>query len=131
MLLSDGQTTVGRPDDQAVDAAVEAEIPVSTIAFGTANGSIIYDDPSTAAIESEPIPVPVMEDNLRIIAEQTGGAFFTASTLDELEAVYNDIGSAVGYELVDREITDWFVAGALALLALASLFSLLWFQRLP
>jgi Ca-activated chloride channel family protein len=131
VLLSDGQTTVGRPDSQAVDAAVEAEIPVSTIAFGTPEGSIVYDDPSTDVVEADPIPVPVMEDNLRVIADRTGGAFFTASTLDELEAVYNDIGSAVGYELVDREITDWFVAGALGLLGLAALFSLLWFQRLP
>ena len=131
VLLSDGQTTVGRPDSQAVDAAIEAEVPVSTIAFGTSSGTIVYDDPATAVVENEPIPVPVMEDNLRFIADRTNGAFFTAGSLDELEAVYNDIGSAIGYELVDREITDWFVGGGLALLALAATFSLLWFQRLP
>lgn len=131
VLLSDGQTTVGRPDAEAVDAAVEAEVPVSTIAFGTTRGTIMYDDPNTAMVESQEIPVPVMEDNLRVIADRTNGAFFTASSLDELEAVYNDIGSAIGYELVDREITDWFVGGGIALLALASAFSLLWFQRLP
>ena len=131
VLLSDGQTTVGRPDNMAVEAAIAAEVPVSTIAFGTSSGTITYDDPSTAVIENAPIPVPVMEDNLRVIADRSGGAFFTASSLDELEAVYNDIGSAVGYELVDREITDWFVGGALALLALAAAFSLLWFQRIP
>ena len=131
VLLSDGQTTVGRPDAQAVDAAVEAEVPVSTIAFGTTRGTILYDDPNTAVVESQEIPVPVMEDNLRVIADRTNGAFFTASSLDELEAVYNDIGSAIGYELVDREITDWFVGGGIALLALAGAFSLVWFQRLP
>ncbi|MDH3293800.1 MAG: VWA domain-containing protein [Acidimicrobiia bacterium] len=131
VLLSDGQTTVGRPDSMAVDAAVDAQVPVSTIAFGTAGGTITYDDPATAVIEDTPIPVPVMEDNLRVIANRSGGAFFTASSLDELEAVYNDIGSAVGYELVDREITDWFVGGALFLLALAASASLIWFQRIP
>ena len=131
VLLSDGQTTVGRPDAEAVDAAVDADVPVSTIAFGTSRGTIEYDDPNTAAVERQQIPVPVMEDNLRAIADGTDGAFFTASSLDELEAVYNDIGSAIGYELVDREITDWFVGGGIALLALASAFSLVWFQRLP
>lgn len=131
VLLSDGQTTVGRPDDEAVVAAKQAEIPVSTIAFGTPDGTIIYDDPRTDFEENEPIPVPVEEDNLRSIAENTGGAFFTAQSLGELEQVYADIGSAIGYETVDREVTDWFVGAGLIALALSATFSLLWFQRLP
>jgi Ca-activated chloride channel family protein len=131
VLLSDGETTVGRSDSSAIAAAQEAEIPVSTIAFGTTDGVIIYDDPRTEFVESEPIRVPVREDNLRDIAEATDGAFFTASSLEELESVYEDIGSAIGYETINREITDWFTAGGLALLAISSAFSLLWFQRLP
>lgn len=131
VLLSDGETTVGRADEEAMAAAIEAEIPVSTIAFGTRSGTIIYDDPRTEFVEAEPIPVPVREDNLRKIAEDTDGAFFAASSLEELESVYADIGSAIGYETVDREITDWFTAAGLALLAVSSALSLLWFQRLP
>jgi Ca-activated chloride channel family protein len=131
VLLSDGETTVGRPDAEAIQAAQEAQIPVSTIAFGTTDGSIIYDDPRTPFIETEAIEVPVREDNLRDIAEQTDGAFFSASSLEELDKVYEDIGSAIGFELIDREITDWFTAAGLALLALSSALSLLWFQRLP
>lgn len=131
VLLSDGTTTVGRPDSAAVAAAREAEVPVSTIAFGTRSGTIVYDDPATAVAEAEVIPVPVEEDNLRAIADGTGGAFFSAASLEELEEVYTDIGSAVGFETVDREITDWFVAGGLVLLTLSAGFSLLWFQRLP
>ncbi len=131
VLLSDGETTVGRPDAAAVQAAKEAQIPVSTIAFGTEGGTIVYDDPRTEVVESDPIRVPVREDNLRAIAEETNGAFFAASSLEELEAVYEDIGSAVGYEDVNREITDWFTAAGLVLLALSTGFSLLWFQRLP
>lgn len=131
VLLSDGETTVGRPDDEAVAAAVEAEVPVSTIAFGTEAGTIIYDDPRTEEIESDPIAVPVQESNLRRIAEATEGAFFTAASLEELDAVYENIGSTVGFENELREITDWFVAAGLALLALAGALSLLWFQRLP
>lgn len=131
VLLSDGETTVGRADADAVRAALEAEIPISTIAFGTETGSIIYDDPRTPFIENEPINVPVQEENLRAIAEQTDGAFFTASSLEELDEVYENIGSAVGFQDVEREITDWFVAGGLVLLMLSAGFSLLWFQRLP
>ena len=131
VLLSDGETTVGRPDTEAIAAAIEAEVPISTIAFGTTGGTIIYDDPRTTAVETAPIPVPVQEENLRAIAEQTDGAFFAASSLEELDTVYDNIGSAVGFEDVDREITDWFVAAGLVLLVLSTGFSLLWFQRLP
>jgi Ca-activated chloride channel family protein len=131
VLLSDGETTVGRPDEQAVAAAQEALIPVSTIAFGTQEGYIVYDDPATPEVEAAPVRVPVGEENLRSIAEETGGAFFTAGSLEELEDVYADIGSAVGFELVNREMTDWFVAAALILLATSAGFSLIWFHRLP
>lgn len=131
VLLSDGETTVGRDDAAAVAAAREAMVPVSTIAFGTPEGVIIYDDPRTPQVEADPIPVPVGDENLRRIADDTGGAFFTASTLEELDEVYTDIGSAIGFEDVNREITDWFVGVGIALLTLAATFSLLWFQRIP
>lgn len=131
VLLSDGETTVGRPDAEAVAAAKEANVPISTIAFGTEGGTIVYDDPRTPFVETDPIRVPVREDNLRTIADETEGAFFTAASLEELEAVYTDIGSAVGFEDVNREITDWFVAAGLVMLGLSAGFSLLWFQRLP
>lgn len=131
VLLSDGETTVGRPDAAAVRAAQDAAVPVSTIAFGTPGGTIVYDDPRTPFVEADRIPVPVGEDNLRGIADATGGAFFTAASLEELEAVYSDIGSAVGFDFVDREITDWFVGLGLLLLAATAASSLAWFQRLP
>lgn len=130
VLLSDGVTTVGRPDGLAVQAAQQAQIPVSTIAFGTEDGIIIYDDPETEVVENEAIPVPVGGDSLQQIADGTGGAFFTAESVDELESVYENIGSAIGFEDAEREITDWFVGAGLAILAAATFLSMLWFQRL-
>ncbi len=130
VLLSDGETTVGRPDGAAVEAAVDADVPVSTIAFGTPEGAIAYDDPETPQIERDLIAVPVREDNLRAIADATGGAFFAAESLQELDAVYEDIGSAIGYETELAEVSDWFVGGGLVLLLVSSALSLWWFQRL-
>lgn len=131
VLLSDGETTVGRPDSAAAAAAKKAGVPVSTIAFGTKSGVIVYDDPRTPQVESEPVPVPVGDDNLRKIADATGGSYFSAASLQELEKVYDNIGSAVGFQTVNREITDWFVGAALLLLTASAGFSLLWFHRLP
>ncbi|HEX6425413.1 MAG TPA: hypothetical protein VFZ79_18140 [Acidimicrobiales bacterium] len=45
--------------------------------------------------------------------------------------MYADIGRVVGYDEVARDVSGWFVGAGLALLAVASSLSLLWFQRLP
>lgn len=123
VLLSDGDNTSGRSPEQAAEAAVEADMPVSTIAYGTPEGTIPgpYGQPQT---------VPVNEDVLRQLSESTGGAFYTADTDQRLDAVYEDIGSSIGYRTENTEITPWLVvAGLLLALAGASL-SLRWFSRL-
>ncbi|MEA3218814.1 MAG: Ca-activated chloride channel [Acidimicrobiia bacterium] len=124
VLMSDGQTTVGKPDSAGVQAANAAEIPVSTIAFGTDGGVVNLGDRT-------PIPVPVDRAALKQIADQTGGVAFSAASSAELKKVYADIGSAIGYNTEQREISRWFIGfGLLALLAAAGM-SLLWFSRLP
>ena len=123
VVMTDGKTTVGRPDADGSAAAVEAEIPISTIAFGTDRGTIVID--------GEIQPVPVERVALREIAEGTGGQFFEAESLGELESVYADIGSSIGFDTEEREVTDRFVGYAALLLAASTLLSLLWFQRIP
>lgn len=125
VVMSDGSTTAGRPDAEASAAAKKQGIPVSTIAFGTPGGTI--------QIEGEPDPVSVAVDGpaLEAIADATGGSYFEAATGEQLERVYEDIGSSVGYTTEQRDISDRFVAASLALLALAAVASQLWFSRLP
>ena len=64
-------------------------------------------------------------------ADQTDGRFYSAATEGQLTEVYENIGSSVGYETEQREISTWFIAGALVLSFAAAGFSLLWFHRLP
>ena len=124
VLMSDGMTTVGRPDALAVEAARNAGVSVSTIAFGTRNG--VIDVPGEGLIE-----VPVDHDALAKIAEGTGGQFFAAASTSELEAIYADLGSSIGFEEEQQEIILWFIGPALLLLLATSATSLLWFSRLP
>ena len=125
VLMSDGETTVGRPDAAAVDAARAAGISVSTIAFGTDQGVIqIPDDPV-------PIPVPVNERALAEIADGTGGEFFEAATTDELTAIYTDIGSAIATEEARVLVGSWFSGRAMLLIAIAAALSLFFSNRLP
>ncbi|MGY2066687.1 VWA domain-containing protein [Blastococcus sp. SYSU DS0619] len=122
VLLSDGTNTVGRDNTQAVEAARAAGVPVSTIAFGT--------DYGTLDIDGEQVPVPVDRGALEEIADQTGGSFSEAASAAELEQVYSDLGSQIGYTTEPKDISPWFVrAGVLAVLVGAVL-SLFWTNRL-
>jgi Ca-activated chloride channel family protein len=125
VLMSDGTWTVGRTNDEAATAASEANVPVSTIAFGTDNGTIRVPD------QPYPIPVPVDRQALQQVADQTDGNFYSAASERQLTEVYENIGSSVGYETEQREISTWFIAAALLLSFAAAGFSLLWFHRLP
>lgn len=125
VLMSDGATTVGRPDAQAAAQARRDGVPVSTIAFGTPHGTIELDG------YPDPVPVEVDIPALREIASATGGSFFEAVTEEQLRAVYTDIGSSIGYRTEEREITEWFVGAAAIVLLLSAAGSQLWFNRLP
>ncbi|MGR7026714.1 VWA domain-containing protein [Geodermatophilus sp. URMC 62] len=109
LLLSDGYNTVGRENTQAIAAAQGAGVEVSTIAFGTDYGSI--------EIGGEVTPVPIDRDALRQIAEETGGQYNEARTRAELEAVYDDLGSQIGYTTEPQDVSYWFVRVATLLLA--------------
>lgn len=125
VLLSDGDTTMGRPNDEAASAARSAGIAVHTIAFGTDSGTIV--DPAGGGT----VPVPVNEVALETLARQTGGQALTAATADQLSDVYEGLGQSVTVEREQVEVADWFAGAALALLTLAGMGSLVWFGRLP
>lgn len=125
VLLSDGETTDGRPNDEAAAAAQQAGIAVNTIAFGTNGGTI--EDPMTG----ERLSVPVNEAALGQLGSTTGGQSLRAETADELSAIYEQLGRSVTVEVQRQEVTDWFTAIALLLLVIAATGSLVWFGRLP
>ncbi|WP_369134309.1 VWA domain-containing protein [Modestobacter sp. I12A-02662] len=122
VLLSDGYSTVGRDATQAIDAANGAEVPVSTIAFGT--------DYGTLDLNGETVPVPVDRATLEQIAEETGGSYSEAASQQELEEVYEDLGSQIGYTTEPQDISPWFVRGGLLFAFLGIVASLLWTSRL-
>jgi Ca-activated chloride channel homolog len=122
VLLSDGYSTVGRQATQAIDAANGAHVPVSTIAFGT--------DYGTLDLDGQTVPVPVDRDTLQKIAEDTGGSYSEAASAEELQQVYEDLGSQIGYTVEPQDISPWFVRGGLLLAFLGVVLSLLWTSRL-
>jgi Ca-activated chloride channel homolog len=113
VLLTDGKNTTGRAPLQAAAEARAAKVPVYTIAYGTENGYVDLDGKRE--------PVPVDHQAMREIAAATNGRYFAAATADELKTVYENIGSDVGYEKADREVTARFAGYGLAFAVLAAL----------
>jgi Ca-activated chloride channel family protein len=122
VLLSDGFSTVGRKDTQAIEAARAAGVPVSTIAFGT--------DYGTLDLDGETVPVPVDRATLEEIADQTGGSYSEAASAAELEQVYADLGSQIGYTTEPQDVSYWFVRGGVLLALIGAVLSLFWTNRL-
>jgi Ca-activated chloride channel family protein len=125
VLLSDGETTDGRPNDEAATEAKQQGIAVNTIAFGT-NGGYVTDP-----LTGERVNVPVNESALAAVARSTGGQALRAETAAELSTIYENLGRSVAVDVQRQEVTDWFAAIALLLLAIAATGSLVWFGRLP
>ena len=72
-------------------------MPVFTIAFGTAEGTIV--EPQSG----DTIPVPVQPAPLEGVAEETGGAAYEAATGTELADAYERIQDSLG-ETLGEEI---------------------------
>lgn len=121
VVLSDGETTAGRSELEGAAAAAAARVPVYTIAFGTADGTVTY--------EGETIPVPAAAGALREVADRTGGRFYATADESGLGEILSAIGSEIGFETEEREVADWFAGFGLLLLAAAAAASTRWFGR--
>lgn len=134
VLLSDGKQTVPEsPDDPrgGYTAAREAKnqgVPISTISFGTSYGTVEIPNENGG---SERVPVPVDDPSLREIANLSGGQFFTASSLEELNKVYDTLEEQIGYETTRGDASrPWLILGVLVTTA-GIVTAVLYRQRLP
>ena len=129
VLMSDGSPTIGRGgespavavDDEATTAK-QTGVPIDTIAFGTAEGTVTIRG-QTVSVPSDPVA-------MARIAHESGGKSFTAKSASQLHTVYDQIGRAVGYVVHHHEVTSWFTGLGLALGALAGAAALIWSSRL-
>jgi Ca-activated chloride channel homolog len=129
VLFSDGKETVpNNPDNPkgaytAARSAKDQGVPISTISFGTPNGSVEVND--------ERVPVPVNDENMKKVAQLSGGESYTASNVAELNKVYDTLQDQIGYETVRGEATTGWLRLAAVVAAIAAVASLLINRRLP
>ncbi|MEV4299252.1 VWA domain-containing protein [Microbispora rosea] len=123
VLLSDGDNTSGRSVNDAIEASVGAKVPVSTIAYGTPDG--------TVSIDNRAVQVPVNKTTLKSLSDGTGGRAYTAESGSELHDVYAQIGTSLGYKVVHQEITQRFLVAAIVAGLLAAVAAMLLGARIP
>ena len=124
ILLSDGQTTEGGDPLAAARRAKQLRIPVSTVALGTSDGTVLGPN-------GEPIQVPPDPATLQQISKMTGGTFTETADAGQLSSVYKKLGSKLGTKRVKRDVSSSF-AGAGVVLLLAGLGTgIRWRGRLP
>jgi Ca-activated chloride channel homolog len=129
VLLSDGAQTIG--EQTPVSAARRARalrIPISSVALGTAQGVVEVRNPDGFI---ERITVPPDPRTLRRVASLTRARFYEAPDGARLQAVYEELGSRVGREDEEREITAVFAAAGALLFLGAGAASAFLFGRLP
>ncbi len=122
LLMSDGMTSAGVDPLGVAEEAKKAEIPISTVALGTPDGTVTLQPGITRAVPPDP-------ETLRQIAEISGGKAFTADDADALDQVYEKMGSQLGTRPEKREATAGF-AGLAAILLAGGTFALLRRNRL-
>jgi Ca-activated chloride channel family protein len=123
VLLSDGSATDGQAADQVAAEARRLRVPVYTVALGTPDGTI--------TLQGQVLRVPPDPEALKRIASASGGEAFRAEDSDQLDAVYNRLGSQIGTKPEKREVTAAFAGLALLMLGGAVASSLRLGGRLP
>jgi Ca-activated chloride channel family protein len=138
VLLTDGESNVHEIDeDTAIDDAVKAGVKVYTIGAGTNGVAPIRVERGDGRSELMQMTVSIDEALLRKIADKTGGTYFRATDHASLEHIYKEIDklerSAIDEERFAeyQQFYGWFVAAAMALVALALALRGTLLRRLP
>lgn len=114
VLMSDGATNTGRPDNDAAAAASIAEVKIFTVAFGTAGGVLL--EPGGGVLEVPAEPEPLQEISL-----STGGISYTAETGEELSKVFSTLARTAAITRGWRSVAHWFSLAAIAVLVFTAL----------
>jgi Ca-activated chloride channel homolog len=122
VLLTDGSSNTGIDNATAAANAAQAHIPVDTIGIGARN--------QTTMVQGQVVD-GVDEQALQSIASATGGHYYYASDEGQLNHIYSDLGSHIGWVTTNLDLTVPFLALGTIILVVGGLFSLRWFRLLP
>jgi Ca-activated chloride channel family protein len=122
VLLSDGQPTAGIPPAEAAARAKQAGVKVHTVGIGQRGAAPVIGNNQTARLD---------EGTLRQIASATDGQYFYAGESAELRDIYADLSAEIAWVEEKTEVTALLAGLGSALMVVAGLLGLRWFQQFP
>ena len=123
ILLTDGQRTSGPDSLMAARLAAERGVRIFTVGVGTPEGKIVGFDGWSMHVRLD-------EETLRAIADLTRGDYFYAGNAVDLKKIYQTMNTRLVMETKKTEVGAFFSAAAAALVLVAGLLSLAWFNRI-
>ena len=124
ILLTDGENNM-RPDPtEAAQAAAAQGVRIYTVGIGSPGGYLLH-------INGFTVQTKLDEPALQQISNLTGGAYFNAQNEQELASIYDHLNPQLVVKPESTEVTSLFAAAGVLVMLLGSLFSFLWFGRMP
>jgi Ca-activated chloride channel family protein len=122
VLLTDGSSNTGIDTTTAAANAAQAKIPVETIGIGARNQTTMVQGRVVDGVD---------EQALQQISSATGGHYYYAADESQLNKIYGDLGSRIGWVTTKLDLTVPLLALGTIILVAGGLFSLRWFRLLP
>ena len=122
ILLTDGSSNTGVDNMTAAANAAQAHIPVDTIGIGVRNQTVVVHGQVVEGVD---------EQSLQQIASATGGKYYYAQDEGQLNKIYSDLGSHIGWTTSKLDLTVPVLALGTMIMVIGGLFSLRWFRLLP
>ena len=122
VLLTDGSSNTGVDPVTAAGRAKEDHIPVQTIGVGQKNQTTLLGGRIVDGVD---------EQTLQAIASATAGHYYFAADQAQLNQIYSELGSRIGWVTTKLDLTVPLLAFGTIILVIGGLFSLRWFRLLP
>ncbi len=124
VLLTDGENNMGVDPMNVAQAAADRGIRIYTIGIGSKEGSVLH-------IQGRSIRTRLDEDLLKQIADTTNAAYYNATNANDLQKIYQNLGTRLVLTTQKTEVTAGLTGLAAALSIVGGFLSLVWFNRLP
>jgi Ca-activated chloride channel family protein len=124
VLLTDGENNQGPEPVDVAEQASERGVRVYSVGIGSAEGSIVR-------IQGRATRTRLDEATLRRVSEITDGAYYNASSEEDLNAIYQNLGTQLALKKERTEVTAIATGVAVVFSLIGGALSLAWFNRLP
>ncbi|HUH97206.1 MAG TPA: VWA domain-containing protein [Anaerolineales bacterium] len=124
VLLTDGENNENPDPLAAAQTAAQRGVRIYSVGIGSAAGTNLHINGFTVHTQLD-------ENMLKQISQITGGTYFNAQSEQELLKIYDNLNPQLVVTPEVTEVTSIFAGGAILLMLVGGMFSLLWFSRLP